>query len=247
MIPSLFLPEKLAEGRTITLSGSQAHHVSDVLRLKPGDYVYILDGRGSRCLAEIIETRRPTVMVRAGRSEEMFTESPLKLALAQGVLKGEKMDMVVRKATELGCYSIVPVISERCQVRRSSRSERWRKIAESASAQSGRAIIPEVSEPVILKELLNSHCGIGIIFWENESDGLRKVLGSVEDKRITVLTGPEGGFSAGEVREAEDAGFIRASLGPRILRAETAAVTAAALVQYELGDMGTGGHRWSNK
>jgi len=247
MIPCLFLPEKLAEGRTITITGGQAHHVSDVLRLKPGDNVYILDGRGFRCLAEILETRRTTVMVKAGRPEELFTESPLKLILAQAVLKGDKMDMVVRKATELGCFSLVPVISERCQVRRSSRSDRWRKIAESASAQSGRAIIPEVSEPVALKDFLGGYRGTGIICWENEAEGLRKVLGSVKNEMITVLTGPEGGFSAEEVRQAEEAGFVRASLGPRILRAETAAVIAAALVQYELGDIGTGRNRRSAK
>lgn len=241
MIPSLFSPEKIAEGRTITLSGRQAHHVSDVLRLKPGDRIYILDGRGKRCLSEILDTRRAAVVVRTGSPEELLTESPLKLVLAQAVLKGDKMDMVIRMATELGCSSLLPVISERCQVRRSYRSERWRKIAESASAQSGRAIVPEVSEPVEFKDLMRNHTGTGIVFWEKAADELRKVLGSIKTETITLLTGPEGGFTEDEVRQAEKAGFIRASLGPRILRAETAAMTSAALVQYELGDLGAGG------
>ena len=240
MIPSLFLPEKLTEGRTITVSGSQAHHVADVLRLKPGDSVYILDGRGARCLAEILETGRSAVVVRTGPPEQLNTESPLKLVLAQAVLKGDKMDVVVRKATELGCFSLIPVIAERCQVRRSARAHRWRKIAESASAQSGRAVVPEICEPVLLKDLIRDHSGTGIVFWENAAEGLQRVLDSIRTEGITLLTGPEGGFTAYEVRQAEDAGFIRASLGPRILRAETAAVTATALAQYALGDMGTG-------
>jgi 16S rRNA (uracil1498-N3)-methyltransferase len=171
--------------------------------------------------------------------------------------KGEKMDLIVRKSTELGVSKIVPVITERSQVRHTHKTGRWRKIALSASQQSGRNVVPDVEEPILLSDFLERHipphargyvedikgvsidAGTGIIFSEECQRGnLKKILSGMKGiKQLTLLIGPEGGFSKDEVSSAAEHGFIEASLGPRILRTETAPIAALSIIQYELGDL----------
>ena len=167
-------------------------------------------------------------------------ESPLNLTLVQGILKGEKMDIVIQKATELGVKEIIPAITERSQIRQTRKVDRWRKIAEEASKQSGRTMIPVVHEPIEFNSLFTVHHSLpikGFIFWEEGGVPLREAIHQFTDSPIYLLVGPEGGFSKEEVSLAVSKGLITVSLGKRILRAETAAISAVALIQFLLGDI----------
>ncbi len=149
------------------------------------------------------------------------------------------MDFVIQKATELGVNEVRPVITERSQVRQTRKLTRWRKIAEEAARQSGRSIIPAVHEPLEIGDVFTTvHPGPGIIFWEQGGESLCNVMDGFRGaEEIRLFTGPEGGFAEGEIKAATQNGFVCASLGKRILRAETAAIAAVAIVQFSLGDM----------
>jgi 16S rRNA (uracil1498-N3)-methyltransferase len=173
----------------------------------------------------------------------MNTESGLDIILAQGLLKGEKMDFVIQKATELGVTAIIPAVTERSQIRETRKHPRWKKIAEEASRQSGRTRVPEIFETCSFEDIFNCSAltsGKGIIFWEQAGEELSGILNrlSVADK-ICLLIGPEGGFSEKEALSASAKGFLTATLGSRILRAETAAIAAVSVIQFALGDMGS--------
>lgn len=239
MIHTILLPSSPLTG-SISVEGEQAHYLGRVLRLAPGDAVFLLDGRGSRCRAVILSIDRKRVMLEPGEVETLDTESALRITLVQGLPKGEKMDWIVQKATELGVAAIAPVITERSQVRHGNSAERWRKIAVSAAAQSGRGVIPEILEPQTLGAFYRTHDSSerGILFWEGAATPLANAItGWGRGGNLCALVGPEGGFSADEAGEALKHGFVPASLGKRILRAETAAVSVAAILQYALGDM----------
>ena len=166
-------------------------------------------------------------------------ESTLDHILFQGLLKGEKMDLVVQKATELGVKEIVPLITERSQIRETRKLQRWQKIAEEASRQCCRNRVPLIHEPKTLEAAISSHqFSGGIICWEQEGAPFSAALDAFRGAdKIVVCIGPEGGFSEKEIRAAEARNFVVASLGKRILRAETAALTAVALTQFVLGDL----------
>ncbi|MBI5142449.1 MAG: 16S rRNA (uracil(1498)-N(3))-methyltransferase [Nitrospirae bacterium] len=239
MPPSILLPASSLAGG-ISVEGDQAHYLGRVLRLAPGDAVYLLDGRGSRCRAVIVSIDRRRVLLEPGEIETLDTESALRITLVQGLPKGEKMDWIVQKATELGVAAIAPVITERSQVRHTGGADRWRRIAVSAAAQSGRGVVPEIFEPQTLAGFYRAHDASerGIIFWEGAIVPLADAInGWRRGGGLCALVGPEGGFSADEAGEAVKHGFVPASLGRRILRAETAAVAAVAILQYAMGDV----------
>jgi 16S rRNA (uracil1498-N3)-methyltransferase len=173
----------------------------------------------------------------------MDTESDLDITLVQGLLKGEKMDFVIQKATELGVTSIVPVVTERSQLRETRKFPRWKKITEEASRQSGRTRIPEVCEACCFDDLFNVPAltaGKGIMFWEQGGEKLPEVIEKLSHAdKIVLLIGPEGGFSEKEAMLASEKGFLTATLGSRILRAETAAISAVSIIQFALGDLGS--------
>jgi 16S rRNA (uracil1498-N3)-methyltransferase len=246
----IFLPPELLTSSQVTIAGNPARHLALVLRAKPGDSVTILDGSGHKYECRLLNVHKKEIRAEVIRKEPYSAESPVSIALAQGIPKGEKMDLIVQKSTELGVRHIIPLIAERSLVRHTEKAERWRKIVVSASEQSGREKIPDISEPFEFKVFLESlqrdkaqrasQSSAGIIFSEahkerNLKDVLKDYKGS---HNITILVGPEGGFSQGEVNLAVEYGFITASLGPRILRTETAPITAISIIQYELGDMG---------
>lgn len=235
-----------------------------VLRCRKGDDFIVFDGKGNCFLAVIREARKRGVIAEVLETFSCNLESSLDCVLVQGILKGEKMDLVVRTATELGTNEIVPVITNRSQMRDTKRVARWRKISEEAARQSGRSIVPAVHEPVELGEYLTSFAPgsnpRGFIFYEEGGISLKQAYCrmhgagcTVQDARsgsqescnmplqshsLHVLIGPEGGFTRDEVELAGKSGFIVVSLGKRVLRADTAAVSAVALVQYIFGDMG---------
>jgi 16S rRNA (uracil1498-N3)-methyltransferase len=259
-MPRIYLPALAVTDNRIVLDSEKAHYLSTVLRCKEGDELTIFDGKGN-CFRTVIEKAdKREIIAKVIRHFPCDSESPLHITLVQGLLKGEKMDWIIQKTTELGVREIIPVITERSQVRETRKTARWRKIAEEASRQSGRSVVPEVHEPLELKEFLRKselarhgdaetrgHGEIkGFIFWEEGgvsfTEAVKKISVSPGPpftvSPIHLFIGPEGGFTHDEVALAEEKGLQAVSLGKRILRAETAALSAVTLVQFLSGDMG---------
>jgi len=250
----IFLPSVLATDNRISITDEKAHYLLSVLRCRKGDNLIIFDGSGTCFRAVIREARKQEAVAEILESFSCHLESPLHSILVQGILKGEKMDMVVQKTTELGVNEIVPAVTERSQLRDTRRVSRWRKIAGEASRQSGRSMVPVVHEPVEMRKYLTAspvRANLqGFIFYEEEGMKLSEAVkaspimidktpaGRLGDGEILILIGPEGGFTEEEVSFAEEKGLRVISLGKRVLRAETAAVSAVTLVQYLFGDMG---------
>lgn len=244
-MPRVFLPfDDLP--KTLTISGDKARYLSSVLRCVSGDSLFIYNGKGTGLRAVITSITRREVSVMVLGTVQCRTESPLELILLQGMLKAERMDFVVQKTTELGIKEIVPIVAERSEVRDTRKVSRWRKIAEEAARQSGRTAAPVIREPVSLNAfLLTPHPFVqqrdsarGILFWEAGGISVSVAAGKCTGApSVFVAVGPEGGFTEAEVHAAQAGGFVIASLGRRILRAETAALAATALLQYALGDL----------
>lgn len=238
----IFLTDKPVDKKFV-ISGEKAGYISQVLRCRPGDTLIIHDNEGNVFRTTIRSVAKKEVIVGIEEQMPALAESPIHIRLFQGILKGEKMDLVIQKTVELGVNEIVPVVTERSQVRETRKLQRWRKISEEAARQSGRPVIPAVHEVADFSEVLcsltaNEACA-GIIFWEGGGEPLHPVFGKIRGiSHIDLFTGPEGGFAAREVGQAAEHGFITATLGRRILRAETAAIAAVSLSQYELGDLG---------
>jgi 16S rRNA (uracil1498-N3)-methyltransferase len=238
----VYVDTALEPGAHITLPGSAASHLLRVLRLRAGAAVTLFNGRGGEYLASIARVERTEVTVSIGEHQPIERESPFPLTLAQGVSRGERMDLVVQKATELGVSRLVPVLTERSIVRLDDeqtgrKSSHWRAIAIAACEQCGRNRLPQVALPARLREFLAAPAG----------DTLRLLLSPSAARRIedvpppgagaTVLIGPEGGLSEAEQADARAAGFMAVNLGPRVLRTETAAIAALTLLQREFGDL----------
>ena len=239
-----FIPQLYNEEMTIT--GVDAKHIGKVLRMQPGDKLQIVSDDGVSALAEVAAITESTVTVRCLEKLAESHEPAVKITLAQGLVKGEKMDFIIQKAVELGAYSIVPVAMEHSVVRldgskADKKVERWQKIAEAAAKQSKRDIIPQVQDVQTMKEMLaNNDCKTKIIAYECEDRmSLKTALreaGQMED--LLLIIGPEGGISEGELVKAREAGAVPVSLGRRILRAETAGLVAMSAIFYETGDLG---------
>jgi 16S rRNA (uracil1498-N3)-methyltransferase len=233
--------DELRTGR-VRFRGGELRHLRDALRLGAGARVALFDGEGGTFLAEVVSIGRSSAELDVLGSIERRVESALSLALAVAITKGAKLDWVVEKATELGASRILPFTSERTIPERpdfGERVRRWRRIAGAAVAQCGRAVCPEVCDVTSLATVLRDghEHDRRVLFWE---EGGLPLTGAPDGgvRSVLVVTGPEGGFDPEEVVRAEAAGFTLAALGPRILRADTAAVTAVTLAQFLWGDMG---------
>lgn len=239
-----FIPQLYNEEMSIT--GVNAKHIGKVLRMQPGDKLQIVSDDGVSALAEITAISESTVTVRCLEVLAESHEPAVKITLAQGLAKGEKMDFIIQKAVELGAYSIVPVAMEHSVVRldgvkADKKVERWQKIAEAAAKQSKRDIIPQVQAVQSVSQMLaNNNCKTKIIAYECEDRmSLKTALreaGQLDD--LLLIIGPEGGISEGELTKAREAGAVPVSLGRRILRAETAGLVAMSAIFYETGDLG---------
>jgi 16S rRNA (uracil1498-N3)-methyltransferase len=225
--------------QTVTLTADEARHLRDVLRLKAGDEVYVFDGVGREFRCTVIKTTRDTADLQIeAEVEPAKPESQLQLNLCVALLKGEKFDLVVQKATELGVQRVTPLITRyadiylRDQSDAAKRVARWQRIALEAAKQSGRAFVPEISMPVAF-DSLNSD-GLVVMFSERNGESLEKIPSS---DTITALIGSEGGWSDEEIESARARDFHVITLGGRILRAETAAITVTALLQHMFGDL----------
>jgi 16S rRNA (uracil1498-N3)-methyltransferase len=249
-MPRFFVPRSLDNQHEITMSGSEAHHMWHVLRLRSGDRVTIFDGVGNECDGEIIGQNRQTVTVRILESRRPRHEPSLPLIMGQSLVKGDKMDFIIQKATEMGVSSVIPFVSLRSVSRlegprMEKRLIRWRRIAVESSKQCGRMIPMDVEQVMSFHEILGWSGGhaVRIILWEGAQNRLKSLLRgtgvrNIRAHGVVFLVGPEGGFSEAEVKQAEKAHFTPASLGARILRAEAAGLSLISILQYEWGDMG---------
>ena len=229
----------------IVITGSDVNHIKNVLRMRIGEKIAAVnEAEGRKYLCEIREIEEESVLCRILSVEEAESELPAKIYLFQGLPKGDKMELILQKAVELGCYEVVPVICKRCVVKldekkQKSKVQRWQSISEAAAKQSGRQIIPQVHEVIGFSQALSYAADMDNKFipYEKAIDIMetKKLLGEVRPgQKIAVLIGPEGGFEEAEIEESEKNGVTPVTLGRRILRTETAAITVLGWLMYEL-------------
>lgn len=236
-----YIPKNELSRPKPVISGPDARHIQRVLRLSPGDVISVFDGRGNEFTARIESISSGAVSLVLLEKQLLDREPAIFLHVAQGYLKDKKMDDLIRHMTEIGLSSWTPMLCRRSvarpdDIRTEKRIQRWKKIAGEALKQCGGAILPDIRSPQSFDEIISERgeYDLGVIFWEKAKRLIcgKDVSGLGKNARILILLGPEGGFTDEEAELAVKAGFISASLGPRILRAETAALTAAALIQY---------------
>jgi len=232
-VTRLFVPVRLASDSEQTLTDAPASHITRVLRLRRGDALVVFDGRGGHYPASILDLRKDTVLISVGAHVADERESPLLITLAQGVSRGERMDWVMQKATELGVTRIVPVLTERSVVRLDERQadnrlRHWRAVIVAACEQCGRNRIPELAPPTSLDALLAGAAPQERRLMLSPEGAARVAELEAGMRPVMLLVGPEGGLAESEQGAARAAGFLALRLGPRVLRTETAAVAARA-------------------
>jgi 16S rRNA (uracil1498-N3)-methyltransferase len=242
IVPRFHVPEA-APGALVVLPEHWAHHAREVLRLRAGAAVRVFDGAGAEFDAILETVTRREVVARLRGQVAARPESPLRVTIALSPLKGDLMELAIQKCTELGVAAIRPVVTVRTDAAarpalQGSRQERWDKVASGAAAQCGRAVVPDVAPTMPLAELLRLPlAGRKIVLWEAAGQRPLRELPPI-DSNVCLLIGPAGGWEPSEIDQIRTAGFDPASLGPRILRAETAAIAAVAAVQALWGDLG---------
>lgn len=240
-VPRIFHPDPIDINFETELSADGFQHLIKVLRLNVNDGIVLFNGDGKNYSATITQVAKKSASFKVTAVEDNDTESPVPVHLGQVISRGDRMDFVLQKSVELGVSEITPLFSERCGVKLSGdrlekKQQQWQKIVRSACEQCGRSIVPNVKPAQTLEDFIN-----------NSFDGLRLTLDPTAeqplssytqaDKGIQLLIGPEGGFTDEEVLGAEKQGFKPMKLGPRILRTETAALSALTAVQYQFGDL----------
>ncbi len=220
----------------IALSLEESKHLREVLRLRGGEEVHVFDGEGKEFLCIVAETgaKKQSAILRILRETlPVSPESDLDLTLAVALLKGEKFDLVVQKAVELGVKKLVPILTKRADTK-NSRNERWEKIALEAAKQCGRATLLEIDDLIEFEDFIETADETKILFSERGGNGFSTIKA---DKKITAVIGSEGGWEDSEIEAAQLNNFQIITLGGRILRAETAAVSIAAILQHRFGDL----------
>jgi 16S rRNA (uracil1498-N3)-methyltransferase len=228
---------------TLTLPPDEARHLRDVLRLKPGDEVYVFDGLGHEFRCTVSNARRDAAELRIeAEVDPAKPESQLQLNLCVALLKGEKFDLVVQKATELGVTKVTPLVTRYADIHlrdaadANKRVARWQRIALEAAKQSGRAFVPEISLPLSFEDALEVE-GVGVMFSERGGQRWESLMNQPAPPAVIALVGSEGGWSDEEIEAARARNFHVMTLGGRILRAETAAIAVCALLQHNFGDL----------
>jgi 16S rRNA (uracil1498-N3)-methyltransferase len=249
-----FLPPAWIQGNQVTITGPQAHQIARVLRMQPGDHVVVLDNSGWEIETQLTLVDRQNVRAEVVRRRLSNREPRTKVSIYQGALKSRNLEHVLQKGTELGVVEFVPVITERCVISDLSavekKRDRWQLIIQEAAEQSRRAHLPALRSTMLFAqacERSRQRGGLTLIPWEEETSvTLRHLLrtapegyaGAWPPIGINLFIGPEGGFSPAEIDQARGYGMLPVTLGPRILRSETAGLVAATAVLYELGDLG---------
>jgi 16S rRNA (uracil1498-N3)-methyltransferase len=242
-----FIQSHSLSGDSPAISGDDAGHIRNVLRLKPGDEIELIDGTGLECDARLVRMSPGKVEVLILRRRLSEPRSALRLIIAQAMLKDNKPDVIIRQITEMGIHEWIPFAAQRSvpvlnAQRIRSRKDRWEKIAIEALKQCRRSNLLKISDLMTYDEMLSygRNCDIKLIFWEDESpsspfempDANAATVGSV-----MAIIGPEGGFTQDEIAAARSQGYTTVSLGPRILKADTATLVVSTLLQYGYGDM----------
>jgi 16S rRNA (uracil1498-N3)-methyltransferase len=239
-LPRFFISPEQVAGSRISIYGEDVRHIAVVLRMKPGEKLLLCDGKGGEYTAQILRTSRSEIVT------EIMSESHQQIpyphvTLGQGLPKTDKMDWIMQKGTELGVEAIVPLVTERTILRlkdEEKRITRWQKICREAAMQSARVNIPRVSRTIFFRDFLSTldpgPLTLLLLLWQEGVQPVKEVLRNNDDvKKIVVLIGPEGGFSAAEAEMAKARGFHPVSLGLNILRTETAAIAVLSMIMYE--------------
>ncbi|MBR5270555.1 MAG: 16S rRNA (uracil(1498)-N(3))-methyltransferase [Clostridia bacterium] len=239
-------PENISQDK-IVINNTDVSHITKVLRMNIGDKITVCDSMGYDYLAKISGIEQNSIICDILSKEKSNTEPNINVTIFQGLPKASKMDYIIQKTTELGISKIVPCALKRCVVKldgkkaEAKKCERWQKISEEASKQSGRGIVPAVEMPMTLKEVLNTVKDYDLFFVPYECEEqttIKEVLTSLaEPKNIAFMIGPEGGFDTAEIEEIKKSGVKTVTLGKRILRTETAGEAVLAMIMYEIGDI----------
>ncbi|KQY49655.1 16S rRNA (uracil(1498)-N(3))-methyltransferase [Lysobacter sp. Root494] len=239
----VYVEAALSPGAELPLPEGAALHLSRVLRLAIGDECVLFNGDGHDHAARIVALDKRGVRVAIESSRVVDNESPLRITLLQGVARGEKMDLILQKATELGVTSITPLWSQRSEVklegeRMVKRLAHWRGVVASACEQCGRARVPEIASPVVLAAALEAMPAGGLrLILDPEGELAMGAMSPAAGEHVTLAVGPEGGWSSVDRKQLRNAGFRGVRLGPRILRTETAGLAAIAALQARFGDL----------
>ena len=244
MMQKFIIPEISAVPSTANIMGQDAKHISRVLRLKKGNEIEITNGAGKDFTAILTSVTPEDIELNIIDGFDSLTESPIDITLCSGMLKDKKMDLVIKHVTQLGIQKWIPFFCERSiptpdAKRIEKRKKRWETIAKESLKQCRRSSLPYISQPLTFEKMLSQSFSydLKIAFWEKATHKINRLKKSPSNKKIFILIGPEGGFSTNEIKSAEGKGFSPYSLGPRILRAETASISACTLVQHILGDI----------
>lgn len=239
-----FVESSQIQGSEIIIEGTDVNHIKNVLRMKPGEEVMISDGTDKHYICSIVAISEEQVTARIVDIDTNTTELPVKLYLFQGLPKADKMELIIQKSVELGVYEIIPVAMKRCVVKLDAKKEktkitRWQGIAESAAKQSKRMVIPKISSVMNFKEAVAyaKSLDYNIIPYEfaNGMEQSKQVVKSLgRYKSVGIFIGPEGGFEEAEIAYAKENNMQIISLGKRILRTETAGLTALSIIMFEL-------------
>ncbi len=240
---SFYVNPKDVKGEMITFRQEEAKHLH-VLRKKTGDRVWAVDGEGSSYEVAIVNSDKKTVTASIRQSRRMLNEPTVQITLAQGLIKGDRFDWIIEKATELGVSRIIPMTTEKTVVKPSAaKINRWKRIALSAMKQSGRTCLPEIMEGKTFKQIMTLSAGYKNCYLAEKSEdsrpfaSLAEQQGSKVTQKILMLIGPEGGFTEIEIDEAKEYGFKIIHFGERRLRAETAGILSLSLLLYEAEEL----------
>lgn len=242
-MPRFFVTRSQVQNDEIVIQGNDVNHIKNVLRMSPGDELSLSDGEGMDYFCKIKSIEREEVRLSIKNSWISYVELPVKLYLFQGLPKGDKMELIIQKAVELGAFEIIPVRTKRAIVKLDDKKEakkiaRWQQIAESGAKQSGRGLIPEIKSVMGFSEALAyaKSLDAALIPYE-KAEGIQKtreiVRGLKGKKSVGIFIGPEGGFDEKEVEEALKMGVVPVTLGRRILRTETAGLTMLSILMFE--------------
>jgi len=239
-ISRLYVDQPLAIQDTIQLNEESAHYLRSVLRIKKNHLVILFNGQGGEYQGKVSEVSRKSVLINLLSFNDNSIESPLNITLGIGISRGERMEFAIQKSVELGVHKISPLLTEHCSVKinadkKQKKIDHWQKISQNAAEQCGRTAIPLVSSIDSFQRWVINQSGLKV-FLDPFSDTALSQL-QPNDKQVTLLAGPEGGFSEQEREIAKAAGFIPIRLGPRVLRTETSALAALTAVQLLWGDL----------
>lgn len=239
--PRIYLEQSFTVGDLVTLSDDAFGHVVRVLRLNDGDVITLFNGTDQEFQASLQDVGKKKANAKITASAQVNNESPLNIHLGQGISRGDRMDFTLQKSVELGVNSITPLFTERCGVkltgdRLAKKQDQWQKIVIAACEQSGRSFVPKVNAPMFIDDWLKQETQALKLNLHPRAEHSIMTL-PLENNRVRLLIGPEGGLSDSEITRANEYGFVDVLLGPRILRTETAALTAITALQCRYGDL----------